>query len=253
MSIAIGICNRVHSALADPACCTRLKGLGITAIQLDLRLAEAKYSLSSPDIRARWTEEVARAGLRLSGIAVSEVLHQAMTADPGTRPRADAEQAITLAIECAAAMGVPKVVIPSLAASAVRNADDLRHTARCLRLACALASSKGVLVATENNLAADEARSLLAVVGYANLCVMPDCSGPAALPRDLLARAGGEACAWAVPPETSGAFAGLKSEGFVGCIFLANSRQTEENGPALFAGIARDAGALRALWQTLPD
>lgn len=35
--------------------------------------------------------------------------------------------------------------------------------------------------------------------------------------------------------------------------FLANSRQTEENGPALFAGIARDAGALRALWQTLPD
>ena len=113
MSIAIGICNRVHSALADPACCTRLKGLGITAIQLDLRLAEAKYSLSSPDIRARWTEEAARAGLRLSGIAVSEVLHQAMTADPGTRPRADAEQAITLAIECAAAMGVPKVVIPS--------------------------------------------------------------------------------------------------------------------------------------------
>lgn len=251
MSIAIGICNRVHPALTDPGCCAEVKESGITALHLDFRLSEADASLSSPAIRTRWGEEAARSGLRLAGITVSEVLRQPMTAAPGTEPRAAAERAIALAIEYASIMGIPRVVIPCAGASAVKGADDLRQTARCLRLACALAASKNVLVAVENTLADDDLRSLVAVVGYANLRVMPDCSGPEALPEELLARAAGEVCVRAVPPAANGAFAGLRRAGFAGCVFLANGRSAEEERETLFAGIKRDAAALRALWQDL--
>lgn len=249
MSITIGICNRIHPALADPVCCAQVKEAGITALYLDCRLSEADASLASPDIRTRWGEEAARSGVRLAGITVSEVLRQPMTAAPGTESRTAAERAIALAIEYASAMGIPRVIIPSLGASAVRDVDDLRHTARCLRMACALAASKNMLVAMENTLAADEVHSLLAAVGYPNLRVMPDCSGPDLLPKDLLALAEGEVCVRVMPPAADGAFAGLQRAGFAGCVFLATNQQAGPDRATLFADIRRDVAALRAVWQ----
>ena len=65
-------------------------------------------------------------------------LKHGMTAEPGSERRNTAEKAIAAAVDCAADMGIPRIVLPSFKASAIRNKDDLRETARCLRLACAL-------------------------------------------------------------------------------------------------------------------
>ena len=73
-------------------------------------------------------------------------------------------------------MGIPRIVLPSFKASAIRNKDDLRETARCLRLACALAKHRGIAVATENLLDVTTMKSLLNIVAYDNLCSCLDLS-----------------------------------------------------------------------------
>ncbi|MFQ9489921.1 MAG: sugar phosphate isomerase/epimerase family protein [Bilophila wadsworthia] len=67
-------------------------------------------------------------------------------------------------------------MLPSFKASAIRNKDDLRETARCLRLACALAKHRGIAVATENLLDVTMMKSLLNIVAYDNLCSCLDLS-----------------------------------------------------------------------------
>lgn len=143
MAVLLGVCNWVHPLLQSPSCCKKLKETGIDAIQLDLGSAEEDFPLSSPGIQRQWKEEAELYGIRLDAVVVLAVLKHGMTAEPGSERRNTAEKAIAAAVDCAADMGIPRIVLPSFKASAIRNKDDLRETARCLRLACALAKTPG--------------------------------------------------------------------------------------------------------------
>ena len=103
------------------------------------------------------------------------VLKHGMTAEPEANG-AIRRKSIAAAVDCAADMGIPRIVLPSFKASAIRNKDDLRETARCLRLACALAKHRGIAVATENLLDVTTMKSLLNIVAYDNLCSCLDLS-----------------------------------------------------------------------------
>ena len=162
--------------MRSPACCGKLKDAGIQALQLDLGSAEAGFPLSSADVRRQWREEAERHGLRLAAVAALSVMEDGMTAEPGSGRRARAEEAIAAAVDCAAHMGIPQILLPSFRASAIRTRDDLRETARCLRLACALAKHRGIAVATENLLDAGMTKTLFAIVGYDNLRTLLDLS-----------------------------------------------------------------------------
>ena len=167
MAVLLGVCNWVHPLLQSPSCCKELKEAGIDAIQLDLGSAEEDFPLSSPGIQRQWKEEAELYGIRLDAVAVLAVLKHGMTAEPGSERRNTAEKAIAAAVDCAADMGIPRIVLPSFKASAIRNKDDLRETARCLRLTCALAKHRGIAVATENLLDVTMMKSLL------NTCLRP--------------------------------------------------------------------------------
>ena len=176
MAVLLGVCNWVHPLLQSPSCCKKLKEAGIDAIQLDLGSAEEDFPLSSPGIQRQWKEEAELYGIRLDAVVVLAVLKHGMTAEPGSERRNTAEKAIAAAVDCAADMGIPRIVLPSFKASAIRNKDDLRETARCLRLACALAKHRGIAVATENLLDVTTMKSLLNIVAYDNLCSCLDLS-----------------------------------------------------------------------------
>ena len=176
MAVLLGVCNWVHPLLQSPSCCKELKEAGLDAIQLDLGSAEEDFPLSSPGIQRQWKEEAELYGIRLDAVAVLAVLKHGMTAEPGSERRNTAEKAIAAAVDCAADMGIPRIVLPSFKASAIRNKDDLRETARCLRLACALAKHRGIAVATENLLDVTMMKSLLNIVAYDNLCSCLDLS-----------------------------------------------------------------------------
>ena len=162
-------------------------------------------------------------------------------------------------------MGIPRIVLPSFKASAIRNKDDLRETARCLRLACALAKHRGIAVATENLLDVTMMKSLLNIVAYDNLCSCLDLSHFVlrgredvfeALPEHLAVCCGvhlkdgmyGEP---GVRPLGEGScragelLAALKREGYDGPLFLEN-RYTEPvfGSDALYA-LRRDAEYVR--------
>lgn len=269
MSVLLGVCNWAHPLLESPSCCNALKETGIEAIQLDLGSAEEGFPLASPDMRRQWKEEAERHGLRLAAVAVLAVLKHGMVAEPGSGRRATAEKAIAVAVDCAADMGIPQIVLPSFKASAIRSKDDLRGTARCLRLACALAKHRGIAVATENLLDAGMMKSLLNIVGYDNLCSCLDLSHFVLrrredvfddLPEHLAVCCGvhlkdgmyGEP---GIRPLGQGAcragdlLAALKREGYGGALFLENRYVAQAFGPDLFHALRRDADYVR---QALP-
>ena len=265
MSVLLGVCNWVHPLLQSPSCCKALKETGIDALQLALGPAGEGFPLSSPDVRRQWKEEAGLYGIRLSAVAVLDVLEHGMTAEPGSGRRAAAEKAIAAAVDCAADMGIPQIVLPSFKASAIRSKDDLRETARCLRLACALAKHRGVAVATENLLDATARKSLLNIVGYDNLCSCLDLSHFVlrgredvfeALPELLAACCGvhlkdgmyGEP---GVRPLGEGScrvgelLAALKREGYDGTLFLENRYAEPVFGPDPLYALRRDAEYVR--------
>ena len=176
-----------------------------------------------------------------------------------------AEKAIAAAVDCAADMGIPRIVLPSFKASAIRNKDDLRETARCLRLACALAKHRGIAVATENLLDVTMMKSLLNIVAYDNLCSCLDLSHFVlrgredvfeALPEHLAVCCGvhlkdgmyGEP---GVRPLGEGScragelLAALKREGYDGPLFLENRYTEPVFGPDALYALRRDAEYVR--------
>lgn len=176
MSVLLGVCNWAHPLLQSPSCCAKLKDVGIQALQLDLGASEDGFPLTSAELRRRWREEADRHGLRLDAVAVLDVMKHGMVAEPGSERRKTVEEAVAAAVDCAAGMGIPQILLPSFGASAIRTRDDLRETARCLRWACALAKRRGIAVATENLLDAGMTKTLFAVVSYDNLRTFLDLS-----------------------------------------------------------------------------
>lgn len=265
MAVLLGICNWVHPLLQSPSCCKELKEAGIDAIQLDLGSAEEGFPLSSPNVQRQWKEEAGLYGLRLDAVVVLAVLKHGMTAEPGSEGRATAEKAIAVAVDCAADMGIAQIVLPSFRASAIRNKDGLRETARCLRLACALAKHRGIAVATENLLDVTTMKSLLDIVGYDNLRSCFDLSHFvlrgredvfAELPEHLAVCCGvhlkdgmfGEPGTRPLGEGSCRAdelLAALKQVGYGGTLFLENRYGEKAFGPDPLQALQRDAEYVR--------
>lgn len=227
-SVELGICNWSHPSLRSPACCAGVKEMGVQAVQLGLDEGEEPFSLMSEAVRRRWKEEAGRVGLRLASISARAVLRHGMTAEAGSAQRAKAEEAVAAALNVAADMGVSQITLASAGASSIRNRDDLRETARCLRLACALAKQRGMSVATENALDGETLRTLFRIVGYDNLRLLLD-----------LAAYGGSGCA--TTPEAFSGFSEVCAGAHVKDVMYGRPRPLGEG----LARVGEHVGALR--------
>ena len=268
MSTQLGLCAWSSSAFADPVCCGALREAGIRELLLDLGSVEEGFPLSSTERRQRWREKAEQNGLRIAGVAVRAVLRHGMTAVPGSAARAAVERAVAAGVECAAGLGASLIVLPSFGASAIRDKDSLRETARCLRLACALARTRGLSVATENALGPETLRCLFEVVGYPNLWLLPDLGNYLPARRkdafgrasELVALSEGGVCirdGLFDPPRGCALGAGdmmaarqveaLRASGFSGTWLLKADYDTAGDGDP-FEGLRRDAAFMNALF-----
>lgn len=263
MSVLLGICNWTHPLLRSPSCCVAVKDAGLRALQL--AWGGEDFPLSSEDVRRQWKEEAARHGLRLDAVAVLDVMRWGMTAEAGSPGRAKAEEAIAAAVSGAAEMGIPRIILPSFKASAIRSRDDLRETARCLRLACALAKRRSMGVATENLLDTALLKTLFHIVGYDNLRLLLDLSNFTLRRRDEVFEAlpglvemndgahvkDGLYGEPGIRPLGEGharvgeQLAALKGAGYAGTLFLENSYVTENFGRDPWEAIHRDVAFIR--------
>ena len=259
MSFVVGICNWTHPLLRSPTCCETVQEAGLRALQLAWDRED--FPLSSEDVRRQWKEEAERHALRLDAVAVLDVMRWGMTAEAGSSERAKAEEAIAAAVSGATEMGIARIILPSFKASAIRSRDDLRETARTLRLACALAQRHGMSVATENLLDAEMQRALFHIVGYDNLRLLLDLSNFTLRRRDEVFEAlPSFVAAWdgvhvkdglygepGVRPLGEGyarvgeQLAALKGAGYTGTLFLENSYATAGFGADPWEAIRRDA------------
>ena len=148
----LGICSWSFSALANPAVCARLAGLGIHAIQLDMQSKD--FPLTVPSVRKDWLKFSTRYGIRLDSIMLNEIMTPDLTiCHPASRlfPQRDKLNKILQdAILIAEDLHISAIIFPSFRSSWIHSEEDLSNTAYWLREAQLRCINRPIEIIFEN-------------------------------------------------------------------------------------------------------
>lgn len=175
--IKFGICEW-SSPIQGPYICKFVKELGLDGVELAQGDYEHSFPLSNPYIQDAYLEEAAKYGIEFSAIAVNCLDYYGMTKPEGSESKRIALMAIEKAVNTAKRMKLPVVQLPTFLESRIDTENDFEEVSKCLKYACELASSSGIIIATENALSASENLRLLEKTGCRNLKVYMDTQNP---------------------------------------------------------------------------
>lgn len=175
--IKFGICEW-SSPIQGPYICKFVKELGLDGVELAQGDYEHSFPLSNPYIQDAYLEEAAKYGIEFSAIAVNCLDYYGMTKPEGSESKRIALMAIEKAVDTAKRMKLPVVQLPTFLESRIDTENDFEEVSKCLKYACELASSSGIIIATENALSAAENLRLLEKTGCRNLKVYMDTQNP---------------------------------------------------------------------------
>lgn len=164
----IGICQ--WSVTLDGADICRFAGsLGLDGVQLEIGTVESGYPLTRPAVQREYLERASEHGIQFTSIATRVTEKFRMTDPAGTEDSRIVWDAIERSVEVADAMGIKTIMIGSFRASAIHDEAGLVRTAEVLTDACDLAAKKGIVIAAENVLSADEMYRLAEMINRPNL------------------------------------------------------------------------------------
>jgi sugar phosphate isomerase/epimerase len=175
--IKIGICEWAFP-LAGPYSCKIAAALGLEGIELDLGSYEQGFPLANQVAQQAYREAGAQWGISFPSIAINALCAYGMTNPENSEPRKIALAAIHKGIDAAEALQIPIVQLPSFKDGEIKNETDFQLTAQCLKNACQYAKAKGIVIGTENVLAAEDNLRMLDEVGQANLKIFFDTQNP---------------------------------------------------------------------------
>lgn len=169
----VGICQWSVS-VEGPDICRFAADLGLEGVQLEIGTVEDGFALSRPAVQQAYMESASECGIQFTSIAARVTDHYRMTDPDGTDDSRIVWEAIVRSIEAADVMRIPSVMIGSFMASDITNEADLIRTAEVLADACDLAGKRGITIAAENVLSADDMHRLARMVNRPNLKLLFD-------------------------------------------------------------------------------
>jgi len=164
----IGICEWSLPVCGTEAC-EMAASLGIDGIQLNIGDADKGFPLSQKSLQDAYMKAADEFGVAFPSIAVRTTDYFSMMAPEGSEDRKTVMTAIEKAIDAAAAMNIPLVMIPQFVKSAINTESDFRCVVNTLKKVCEDAAEKGVTIATENLLPVEELKRLFNEVDRENL------------------------------------------------------------------------------------
>ncbi|MCK8824215.1 sugar phosphate isomerase/epimerase family protein [Fuchsiella alkaliacetigena] len=143
--------------------------LGFDGIQLNIGTHQKGFLLSKQVVKEAYLELGAEFGIEFPSIVTTELDNYSMVAAEDSKEYQIAMMSITKAIDAAAAMEIPMVMIPSFARSDIRSEEAFARAVEVLKYSCDYAQERGVKIGTESLLSVERLLKLLAEVDRPNL------------------------------------------------------------------------------------
>ena len=149
--------------------------VGFEGIQLDVGSYQRNFPKTKRCVQEAIWEAAAKYGIQYTSIDCNELDIYGMVAPKGFPERAIAFKTITSAIDAAAAMGIPMVMVQSFKASAIETSQDFERAVNVFHEVCEYALNKGqITIGMENLLSVESLLRLIEEVGKPNLKVYFD-------------------------------------------------------------------------------
>lgn len=185
MNVKIAICqwclpgNGMYAAkLASMA--------GWDGVQIDLGTYNRGMEMTQKVIQESMLEDAAKYGIEYPSLFINDLAFgpfgcSMSKGKRGSEATALAYEMIKKAVQVAADMKIPAVMLPSFFTSEITNEEELVNTAETIRYCCELAGEKGIDVYHESILTPEDQFRLNDMVGLPNLYVLFDTQNYAAM------------------------------------------------------------------------
>jgi 2-epi-5-epi-valiolone 7-phosphate 2-epimerase len=161
--------------IEGPYSCKIAAEVGFAGIQLDVGSYQRNFPITKRVVQQAYLEAAAQFGIEYPAIGCNALDIYSMVAPKGFPERAIAFKTITSAIDAAAAMRIPVVMIQSFKASAIETEQDFERAINVFSEVCEYALDKGqITLGMENLLSVDNLIRLIDEVGKPNLKVFFD-------------------------------------------------------------------------------
>jgi sugar phosphate isomerase/epimerase len=158
-----------------PYGCKIAADVGFEGIQLDTGSYERNFPKTKRCVQDAYLEAADKFGIQYTAIACNELDNFDMVAQKGFTERAIAFKTITSAIDAAAAMGIPMVMVQSFKASALETGQDYERAVNVIRQVSDYALDKGqITIGLENLLSVENLLRLIDDVGNPNVKIYFD-------------------------------------------------------------------------------
>ncbi|QMU71665.1 sugar phosphate isomerase/epimerase [Streptacidiphilus sp. P02-A3a] len=163
------------------------RAIGVEGLQLDLGGPGRGPWLDAAGTVDRIRDDGARHGVALLAVAGNTLNDIGLHAPRGSRDAARVRHVLIRVLDAAVALGAPLAFVPSFRRSAINDPRELRRTAVVLAWAAREAQARGLLLASENALDPERARTLAAEVAVPAFRLLLDTYNPRAAGVDVLA------------------------------------------------------------------
>ncbi|WP_327230989.1 sugar phosphate isomerase/epimerase family protein [Streptomyces murinus] len=160
--------------------------LGSDGVQLDLGGPGRGPWTDAPETVEAVLRASSELGVALLGMTANTLNDIGLTAPADSSDGTRARTVVVRLLDTAHACGVPLAFVPSFRRSAIDTPDDFRRTVRVLSWATAEATARGLLLASENVLAAEQAARLVEEVGSPDFRLLLDPYNLCAAGRDAV-------------------------------------------------------------------
>ncbi len=158
-----------------PYGCKIAADVGFEGIQLDIGSYQRNFPITKRSVQKAYLEAADQFGIEYPAIGCNALDIYGMVAPKGFPERAIALKVMTGAIDAAAAIGIPVVMIQSFKASAIETEQDFERAINVFGEVCEYALDKGqITIGMENLLSVDDLIRLIDEVGKPNLKVFFD-------------------------------------------------------------------------------
>jgi len=158
-----------------PYGCKIAADVGFDGVQLDIGSYQRNFPITKRPVQEAYLEAAEQFGIEYPAIGCNALDIYGMVAPKGYPERAIALKVMKGAIDAAAAMGLPTVMIQSFKASAIETSQDFERAINVFSTVCEYALDKGQInIGMENLLSVDSLIRLIKEVGKPNLKVFFD-------------------------------------------------------------------------------
>lgn len=161
--------------IEGPYGCKIAAEVGFEGIQLDIGSYDRNFPKTRRCVQEAYLEAAEKYGIQFPAIGCNELDRYGMVAPKGFTERAIALKTITSAIDAAAAMKIPIVMVQSFKASALETEQDFERAVHVFRQVSDYALEKGeITIGLENLLSVENLLRLIEAVGNPNVKVYFD-------------------------------------------------------------------------------